>query len=119
MLFSHSGDHLLNLVNMAPIRYAGWLGTVAARYKEDDVLSDVPTLETSQSRLAAIAGTSTCHIVQTKKDIFVPGVWGPYKDPIFNGWWTNEGGQSSTGQVFRHIYISFRCALSATFGTAH
>ena len=101
VFFWHARD-LLNLVN----RYAGWLGTVAARYKEVDTLSDiVSTLETSQSRLAAIAGTSTCHIVQTKKNIFVPGVWGPYKDPIFNGWWTNEGGQSSTGQVFRHTYL--------------
>ena len=27
------------------------------------------------------------------------GVWGPYKDVVFPGWWMNEGGQSSTGQL--------------------
>ena len=46
-------------------RYAGWLGTVAARYKVNGKLSDVvPTVEDSRHRLAAVAGTSTCHIVQ-------------------------------------------------------
>ncbi|KAI0346965.1 Pentulose kinase [Trametopsis cervina] len=80
--------------------YAGWLGTVAARYKEGDKLSDfVPTLDESRHRLAACAGTSTCHIVQSPEGVFVNGVWGPYKDPVFPGWWMNEGGQSSTGQL--------------------
>ena len=82
-------------------RYAGWLGTVAARYKDKDgTFSDgIPTIGDSEGRLAVIAGTSTCHIVQSKKGLFVNGVWGPYKDPIIRGWWMNEGGQSSTGQV--------------------
>ncbi|KAG6829683.1 hypothetical protein H0H92_003801 [Tricholoma furcatifolium] len=80
--------------------YAGWLGTVAARYKEDGKLSDViPSLDASQHRLAAVAGTSTCHLVQSPKGVFVNGVWGPYKDAVFQGWWMNEGGQSSTGQA--------------------
>ncbi|KAF9480235.1 Pentulose kinase [Pholiota conissans] len=80
--------------------YAGWMGTVAARYRENGVLSPVvPSLEESGHRLAAVAGTSTCHIVQSPKGIFVNGVWGPYKDPIIAGWWMNEGGQSSTGQL--------------------
>lgn len=60
--------------------YAGWLGTIAARYKENGVLSDVvPSLDESRYRLAAVAGTSTCHIVQSPEGIFVNGVWGPYK----------------------------------------
>ncbi|KDR74484.1 hypothetical protein GALMADRAFT_99536 [Galerina marginata CBS 339.88] len=84
--------------------YAGWLGTVAARYTENGVLSAVvPSLEESGHRLAAVAGTSTCHIVQSPEGIFVDGVWGPYKDPIINGWWMNEGGQSSTGQLIDFI----------------
>ena len=45
--------------------YAGWLGTVAERHKEDGKLSaHVPSLGDSRHRLAAVAGTSTCHIVQ-------------------------------------------------------
>ncbi|KAG5650779.1 hypothetical protein H0H81_011077 [Sphagnurus paluster] len=60
--------------------YAGWLGTVAARYKEDGKLSEVvPSLEESKHRLAAVAGTSTCHLIQSPKGVFVDGVWGPYR----------------------------------------
>ncbi|CAA7269013.1 unnamed protein product [Cyclocybe aegerita] len=84
--------------------YAGWLGTIAARFADDkQELSEVPTIEESGHRLAAVAGTSTCHIVQSPSDIFVNGVWGPYKDPILSGWWMNEGGQSSTGQLIDFI----------------
>ncbi|KAI0334932.1 Pentulose kinase [Cubamyces sp. BRFM 1775] len=80
--------------------YAGWLGTVAARYKVKGKLSDeVPSVDESRHRLAAVAGTSTCHIVQSPEGVFVNGVWGPYKDVVFPGWWMNEGGQSSTGQL--------------------
>lgn len=43
--------------------YAGWAGTIAARYLEDGKLSAAPTLEDSQQRLAVVAGTSTCHLV--------------------------------------------------------
>ncbi|PIL36645.1 hypothetical protein GSI_00334 [Ganoderma sinense ZZ0214-1] len=80
--------------------YAGWLGTVAARYKAQGKLSgDIPSPDESRHRLAAVAGTSTCHIVQSPEGVFVNGVWGPYKDVVFPGWWMNEGGQSSTGQL--------------------
>lgn len=58
------------------------MGTVAARYKENGKLSDVlPSLDESRHRLAAVAGTSTCHIVQSPEGVFVNGVWGPYKVP--------------------------------------
>ncbi|KAH9843764.1 uncharacterized protein C8Q71DRAFT_729989 [Rhodofomes roseus] len=79
--------------------YAGWLGTVAGRYEEGRKLSAVPSIDESRHRLAACAGTSTCHIVQSKEGVFVPGVWGPYKNAVMPGWWMNEGGQSSTGQL--------------------
>ncbi|KAI3610412.1 hypothetical protein WG66_006966 [Moniliophthora roreri] len=60
--------------------YAGWLGTVAARYKENGKLSEaIKNVDESKHRLAAVAGTSTCHIVQSKEGVFVNGVWGPYK----------------------------------------
>ncbi|KAM0789063.1 hypothetical protein ACM66B_003126 [Microbotryomycetes sp. NB124-2] len=75
--------------------YAGWIGTVAAPMEGQSATS----LDDSKHRLAAIAGTSTCHIVQSPEAVFVPGVWGPYKHAIFPGYWMNEGGQSSTGQL--------------------
>ncbi|KAI6046497.1 hypothetical protein EDC04DRAFT_2864704 [Pisolithus marmoratus] len=83
--------------------YAGWMGTVGARYMENGKLSGFPSLDESRHRLAAVAGTSTCHIVQSREGIFVKGVWGPYKDAAFPNWWMNEGGQSSTGQLIDFI----------------
>jgi len=77
--------------------YAGWVGTVAAPMP--DLNSNTVDLKESRHRLAAIAGTSTCHIVQSPEAVFVPGVWGPYLHAIFPGFWMNEGGQSSTGQL--------------------
>ncbi|GAA6056062.1 hypothetical protein JCM3770_007006 [Rhodotorula araucariae] len=75
--------------------YAGWIGTVAAPMEGQETT----TLKDAAKRLAAIAGTSTCHIVQSEEAVFVPGVWGPYQNAIFPGYWMNEGGQSSTGQL--------------------
>ncbi|KII96035.1 hypothetical protein PLICRDRAFT_48957 [Plicaturopsis crispa FD-325 SS-3] len=84
--------------------YAGWMGTVAARYKENGKLSPMlPNLDESRHRLAAVAGTSTCHIVQSREGVFVNGVWGPYQGAVMPGWWMNEGGQSSTGQLIDFV----------------
>jgi len=85
--------------------YAGWVGTIGARYQLEDKesVSDCPTEEEARFRLAAVAGTSTCYLIQTPKGNFVPGVWGPYQNAVFAGWWMNEGGQSSTGQLIEFI----------------
>jgi ribulose kinase len=61
--------------------YAGWVGTVAAPMEGEATT----TLESGRHRLAAIAGTSTCHIIQSPDAVFVPGVWGPYKHAVFPG----------------------------------
>lgn len=88
--------------------YAGWIGTVAAR---TDV--DIPELikcdeekvgiDRATGRLAAVAGTSTCHIAMSKDPIFVDGVWGPYRDVMAPGFWLAEGGQSCTGALLAHV----------------
>jgi ribulose kinase len=55
--------------------YAGWIGSIAARdipYRSDtssttkEKLTAPPTIDESQHRLAAVAGTSTCHLIQVK-----------------------------------------------------
>ncbi|KAK6454885.1 ribitol kinase [Scheffersomyces xylosifermentans] len=84
--------------------YAGWVGTVAGK-------ADIPhlqdnadgTIETACGRLAAVAGTSTCHIAMTKEPCFVKGVWGPYKNVMAPGYWLAEGGQSMTGALLAHV----------------
>ena len=55
------------------------------------------------TRLAAVAGTSTCHLVMSPEPVFVPGVWGPYRDSIIPNFWMAEGGQSATGELLKHV----------------
>ena len=55
------------------------------------------------TRLAAVAGTSTCHIAMSPKAVFVPGVWGPYRDVLIPEYWMAEGGQSATGELLKHV----------------
>ncbi|KAF6762435.1 ribitol kinase [Ephemerocybe angulata] len=84
--------------------YAGWLGTVGARclVGGGSELEAHPSVEESGHRLAVVAGTSTCHIVQ---------------NPVFPGWWMNEGGQSATGQLIEHM-ISTHPAKDALYKKA-
>lgn len=47
--------------------------------------------------------------------VFVPGVWGPYRDTIIPGFWMAEGGQSATGELLKHVietHPAFNQALS-------
>lgn len=50
------------------------MGTVGARYTENGRLSAAPGLDESRHRLAAVAGTSTCHLVQVSVIISLFGV---------------------------------------------
>ncbi|EPS38089.1 hypothetical protein H072_8175 [Dactylellina haptotyla CBS 200.50] len=87
--------------------YAGWVGTVGAKVELHEPLlnESIPnnSLEQAFTRLAAVAGTSTCHLVMSKGPVFVPGVWGPYRDVILPNFWMAEGGQSSTGSLLNHV----------------
>lgn len=78
--------------------YSGWIGTVAAKTPELDGMENPVN-----SRLAAVAGTSTCHIVQSRDPVFVPGVWGPYRDVLVPDMWCAEGGQSTTGELISFV----------------
>lgn len=89
--------------------YAGWVGTVGTKVKfgDDQLDGDIvhPTDDVAEAftRLAAVAGTSTCHVAMAPESIFVPGVWGPYRDVLIPGYWVAEGGQSATGELLRHV----------------
>jgi FGGY-family pentulose kinase len=83
----------------------------------DQLSSSAPSNDQSQAftRLAAVAGTSTCHLVMSPKPVFVPGVWGPYRDSIIPDFWMAEGGQSATGELLKHVletHPAYSTALS-------
>ncbi len=99
--------------------YAGWVGTVGAKVEleSQQLTSDVAKNDKTQafSRLAAVAGTSTCHLAMSSKPVFAPGVWGPYRDTIIPGYWMAEGGQSATGELLKHVietHPAFNQAIS-------
>lgn len=86
--------------------YAGWIGTVGAKVNlKEDVLADAPKNDVAQAftRLAAVAGTSTCHLAMSEKPVFVNGVWGPYRDVLIPDYWLAEGGQSASGELLRFV----------------
>ncbi|KAK0732639.1 Nup93/Nic96-domain-containing protein [Apiosordaria backusii] len=87
--------------------YAGWIGTVGAKVKlSRDLLDEtVAPNDVSQAftRLASVAGTSTCHLAMSREPVFVPGVWGPYRDVLIPDFWMAEGGQSATGELIKHM----------------
>ena len=99
--------------------YAGWVGTVGSKVKlgNSELSADVANNDPSQAftRLAAVAGTSTCHIAMSPKPVFVSGVWGPYRDVLIPEYWMAEGGQSATGELLKHVletHPAFQEALS-------
>lgn len=101
--------------------YAGWIGTVGAKVQLGslELSSGVAKNDISQAftRLAAVAGTSTCHIAMSPKPVFVPGVWGPYRDVLIPDYWMAEGGQSATGELLKHV-IETHPAFSTAMSTA-
>lgn len=100
--------------------YAGWIGTVGAKVSlsDDQIDSEAAPNDVSQAftRLAAVAGTSTCHLAMSEKPVFVNGVWGPYRDVLLPDYWMAEGGQSATGELLKHTietHPAFQEAMSA------
>ena len=87
--------------------YAGWVGTVGAKVDFGTTVSggNAAANDKSQAftRLAAVAGTSTCHLALSKGPVFVKGVWGPYRDVVLPEFWMAEGGQSATGELLKHV----------------
>lgn len=99
--------------------YAGWIGTVGAkvRLRNENLQAGVDKNDVSQvfTRLAAVAGTSTCHLAMSEKPVFVDGVWGPYRDVLIPDYWMAEGGQSATGELLKYVletHPAFQEAMS-------
>jgi FGGY-family pentulose kinase len=78
--------------------HAGGLGVLGAVEKGETL-----TAEVLNSRVAVIAGTSSCHMAVSREPRFIPGVWGPYFSAMIPDLWLTEAGQSATGAVLDHI----------------
>lgn len=96
--------------------YAGWIGTVGAKH-EMSIDEQQSGVSQACGRLAAVAGTSTCHLTMSKDPVFVDGVWGPYRDVLMPNYWIAEGGQSATGELLKHVletHPAYQEALDST-----
>jgi FGGY-family pentulose kinase len=76
--------------------HAAYVGTIGCRSSgsPDTLIA---------TRLVIIAGTSTCHLINSGKRVLVPGVWGPQAGSTLDGYYTLEGGQSATGTVLEYL----------------
>ena len=48
-------------------------------------------------------GTSTCHIMISKKEVFMEGIAGVVKDGVLPGYYGYESGQSAVGDIFAWV----------------
>lgn len=53
--------------------------------------------------VALIGGTSTCYMAFAPDERRIPGVWGPFKDAVFPGYWLHEAGQSLAGAALDSV----------------
>lgn len=66
-----------------------------------DAHAALPALGIAQTGdLLMIIGTSTCHILLSDKEIYIPGISGYVKDAIADGLYAYEAGQACVGDSF-------------------
>ena len=57
----------------------------------------------TQGKMVLAMGTSTCHLVMDKKEVFTEGVAGVVKDGILPGYYAYESGQAAVGDIFAWV----------------
>jgi L-ribulokinase len=57
----------------------------------------------SPGKMVLAMGTSTCHILVSKEEVFLEGVAGVSKDGILPGFYGYESGQSAVGDIFAWV----------------
>lgn len=55
------------------------------------------------NQMQIVMGTSSCHLVLAKEQVFIPGVAGVVKDGIIPGFYAYEAGQAAVGDLFNHF----------------
>jgi L-ribulokinase len=54
-------------------------------------------------RMVMAMGTSTCHLIMDKKEMFAEGVAGVVQDGVFPGYYAYESGQAAVGDIFAWV----------------
>ncbi len=88
--------------------HAGGVGLLGAAWEG----KGKPRLETLESALALIGGTSNCHMAVSRKPRFIDSIWGPYYGAMVPGMWLTEGGQSAAGSAIDHVIAQHPNAAS-------
>lgn len=57
----------------------------------------------TQGSMVMAMGTSTCHLVMDKQEVFAEGVAGVVKDGILPGYYAYESGQAAVGDIFAWV----------------
>ncbi len=82
---------------------AEWLGlrpgTPVAQGGIDAYLGMIGLGATGDGDVAAIVGSSTCHLAQSREGVFGSGAAGCYPDATVEGLYTIEAGQTATGSI--------------------
>jgi len=66
-----------------------------------DAHSAVPACTVTQpDKMVLIMGTSTCHMLLSKEQKFIPGIPGVVEDGILPGYFGYEAGQAAVGDIF-------------------
>lgn len=66
-----------------------------------------------------IGGTSTCFMAFAPDERAVPGVWGPFKDAVFPGFWLHEAGQSLSGAALDAVLVHHPGGPHSSSAEAH
>jgi FGGY-family pentulose kinase len=56
--------------------------------------------------IALIGGTSTSYMSWAEDERHIGGVWGPFRDAVFPGYWMHEAGQSLSGAALDALLLS-------------
>jgi len=56
--------------------------------------------------IALIGGTSTSYMCWAEDERRINGVWGPFKDAVFPGFWMHEAGQSLSGAALDAVLLN-------------
>jgi D-ribulokinase len=69
--------------------------------------------------LTLIGGTSTCYMGWAPDERRISGVWGPFKDAVFPGYWMHEAGQSLSGAALDAVLATHPGSLGQPSAETH